>query len=282
MRNQPPLMDLREDRSPNADGALTWEPCCDCPGGGQFTASRKSGPGESPDAKHLCLGLLENLTDTDIGLLRNYAAYRLGRVGLGSCPGEDVLQDTFAAVLTGLSRERKGRHPRMTDLENKPAFLRYLKGVVNSMVEAERRKLEHRVVHRPLAGDPDGGAVKNGICLTAVVSPENDVELRTFRDEFFQRLRAKAPLRLRHLVDAWEEVFLWAEQIPLQGRRRRVRARLRSLSRQVLQEMNEHLARQTPPTEHAADAESASGRCVQPVPVAISPAAVRNLKQHYE
>jgi hypothetical protein len=147
----------------------------------------------------------------------------------------------------------------MTDLENKPAFLRYLKGVVNSMVEAERRKLEHRVVHRPLAGDPDVGGVKNGICLTAVVSPENDVELRTFRDEFFQRLRAKAPLRLRHLVDAWEEVFLWAEQIPLQGRRRRVRARLRSLSRQVLQEMNEHLTEPTHLGEPPAEVASASG-----------------------
>jgi hypothetical protein len=275
-------MDLQEDRSPNADGALTWEPCFDCPGRRQFTAFRKSGPGESPDAKNLCLGLLENLTAADIGLLRHYAAYRLGRIGLGSFPGEDVLQDTFAAVLTGLSREQEGRHPRMTDLENKPAFLRYLKGVVNSMVEAERRKQEHRVVHWPLACNPDAGDVRNGICLTAVVSPENDVELRMFRDEFFKRLKAKAPPGLRHLVDAWEEVFLWAEQIPLQGRRRRVRARLRSLSRQVLQEMNENLAKQTPPTEHAADVESASGGYVRPVRVAVSPAAVRDLKQRYE
>lgn len=189
------------------------------------------------DSSPICLHLVNSLSSDELVALRRYCGYRLARAGLNTQSAEDLVQDCMLAVLTGTECATLGRHPLNQHIESKSAFILYLKGVLNSLVEARRRRQEHSYAHVAMHEGDLTGDNFHELQIVGPVRPENDVFLRDFFREFFQVLRRKAPKHLQPLVEAWEPQCLTAERIPLANGWRRHRSELRGLSRAVLAEL---------------------------------------------
>ena len=181
-----------------------------------------------------CAELIENIASENLMPLRYYAAYRLQRVGLSGQGAEDLVHDAIAAILNGIRHKKRGRHPLEQDLKSAETFTRYLRGVVNSLVEAERRRREHSHIHVGMNEDFREDDCFLGTQLVAEVGPENDPAWRDFLDELFSRLRGRAPKHLLSMITGWQKESLWAVKIPLGPNCRRHRAELRKLAREIL------------------------------------------------
>jgi hypothetical protein len=178
---------------------------------------------------------MHRLTRTDVAGLASFASFRLTRVRLDPSAGEDLAQDALLAVLRGLESLSAGRHPRPIDLEDDSKFLDYLKGVIGSLVEAERRRWAHPFDHEPFdehshGDDPFPGRLGEG--------PQSELEFQDLRHAFFERLAQRTPDRLREMVLAWEKQGEDSDTIPLLGRHRRARKELRKLAVLVLKELS--------------------------------------------
>jgi hypothetical protein len=172
--------------------------------------------------------LMQELTGEDLADLARYAGYRLARVRLDPSEGEDFRQDALLAVLHGAQSISSGRHPRPVDLQNRSAFLDYLKGVIGSLVEAERRRLAHRFSHEPFAESV-------GYQPAAFYGHPIELEFNDLRIEFFKRLEQRVPGRLSRIVLTWKDQG--NDLIPLLGHHRRIRQQLKKLAAQVLRQL---------------------------------------------
>lgn len=87
---------------------------------------------------------MQVLTPKELLVLAGFASFRLAKVGLNPTGAEHIAQDALLAVLRGLESSTVGRYPRPCDLTDQSAFMDYLRGVIGSLVEAERRGREGR------------------------------------------------------------------------------------------------------------------------------------------
>ena len=87
----------------------------------------------------LCKVRLGEITDADIAALTEFAERRLVEIGASSSCGEDVTQRALHAVLHGLEKDQGGRKPRLVDVNDKTAFLNYLRGIVSSLLYSMTR-----------------------------------------------------------------------------------------------------------------------------------------------
>jgi hypothetical protein len=189
-------------------------------------------------ATDACLRLIDMLTRVDLADLAKFASFRLAKVGLIRLAGEDVVQDALLAVVRGAGAHSKGRHPRPVDVANSANFIDYLKGVIGSLVEAERRSRKHQCVHEPFE---EGFMAGEHFAMQArpAGSPLAELEFCDLRQQLFHRLEERVPHHLRGLVLVWREQWDFCDRIPLLGRHRRCRAELRQLAAQVLKELTE-------------------------------------------
>lgn len=174
----------------------------------------------------LCEARLGEITADDSAALTQFAECRLVEVGVPSQYGEDIAQRAFQAVLRGLETDQGGRKPRLVDIQNKPAFMNYMRGIINSLVYAFIQKRGFTAAGPGVDVPADPGTH----------SPAQQAELKDLSAQLFPRLRARAPQRLLRTIDAWESVFLESDRIPAPGHRRYVRE-IRNLAQQVLSEL---------------------------------------------
>lgn len=180
--------------------------------------------------------LLEQLAGAEFDRLKNHARYRLERVNLPTNRAEDLVQDAFLAILTGLGTKRVGRHPCDSDLASNAAFSLYVRGVINSLVEAVRRRREHAASHDPFTPNwcGDDEAVRQ---LPSTDNVLSDINLREELREFFKKLRSAAPNHLQPLIEEWEPHCLSTDRIPIPTGCRRHRLELRLLSKRLLNKL---------------------------------------------
>jgi hypothetical protein len=182
-----------------------------------------------PELQALCEARLQEFTRADIADLTEFAECRLVVLRASPSIGEDVTQRALQQVLRGLETDQGGRRPRLVDLQDKPAFLNYLRGVVSSLVFGMTSKVGFGAACALRDDDlaesnDDGGA------------SAKDAELNDLRDQLFTRLRARAPKRLLPTIAAREPVFAQSDRIPAAGQRSYVRE-VRDLAKEVLAEI---------------------------------------------
>jgi hypothetical protein len=184
-----------------------------------------------PELKALCEARLREFTRADSADLTEFAECRLIVRGASPCIGEDVTQRALQQVLQGLETDQGGRRPRLVDLEDKPAFLNYLRGAISSLVYGMTHKSGFGA-DCEMRGDGEDPAVcvdDGGVCAKGP-------ELNDLRVQLFARLRERAPKRLLPTIDAWESVFEHSDRIPAPGQRSYVRE-VRNLTKEVLSEI---------------------------------------------
>jgi len=179
----------------------------------------------NPENAGRCEARLGELTDADLTDLRYFAQKRLLRSGQAADLARDVVQTSLQSVIQGLEATDLGRRPRPEDTESKEAFANYLRGVVNSKVEALSRCRDFRVRQVAVVesaareGGSTVGEVDSGVVLTAPeISPGEQVGWEDYRTALFSRLRERAPQRLHRDIAKWEPVFLSSKSIPARGR----------------------------------------------------------------
>ena len=185
----------------------------------------------SPEMVALCRVRLAEITEADTNALTQFAECRLVAVGAPPSCGEDVTQRAFQALLMGLETDRGGRRPRLVDINNKPDFLNYMRGIISSLVYSMTRTTWFRVEAQIAGRDSDLPDLEKP-------TPAEHAELRDLGDELFPRLRARAPRRLLPTIEAWKDVFLESDRIPSQGQRKYAHE-VRVLARKILKEVGE-------------------------------------------
>jgi DNA-directed RNA polymerase specialized sigma24 family protein len=188
------------------------------------------GPEEKRNAR--CFDLLHQLQQSDVTQLRLYATWRLRRASLEAITGEDIVQDALSAVLRGLESLESGRHPSEDDLATQATFCNYLRGAINSIVEAKSRHFR-----RPTCIISLEDVVNATIEIPIHSSPAEEIQIKNLREELFRRLERKAPKQLRSTLSAWAKQSAWADKIPLGTGCRRHRAELRRLAAQIMSEL---------------------------------------------
>lgn len=183
----------------------------------------------SPEMVAICESRLAEITDADTNALTQFAESRLAADGASRSYGEDAVQRAFQVVLRGLETDQGGRRPRLVDINDKPAFLNYMRGVISSVVYKMTRSRGFQVGQECMADNTNSPDLEGR-------SPAQQAELKDLSAQLFPRLRARAPRHLLPTIDAWERVFLESDRIPPLGRRAHVRE-VRDLAQQVLTEI---------------------------------------------
>src|SRR5262249_16321446 len=124
---------------------------------------------------------------------------------------------------------RHGRHPREADLTDRSSFIRYLKGVICSLVEGLWRSYENRFTFVSLESETLGA----GGLTSHESAPGEDLAQQPFA-----KLPKKAPRRLLPTIRQWAAHWRECEVIPLAGKHRRHRQELRALAIKVLKEVS--------------------------------------------
>lgn len=185
---------------------------------------------ECLEIRKLTEARLNELQTADITNLTEFAERRLSAMGLNPVTGADVTQRALAAILQGLESDQRGRVPRLVNIESKDAFLNYVRGAISSGIEAMSRKPQFRVEHEPWQDGHAGSTDPHSLSPAAVA------QLSDLKAQLFQRLRARAPSRLRPTIDAWESVFLHSDRIPAPGHRRYV-GEVKNLARKIVTDL---------------------------------------------
>jgi hypothetical protein len=181
----------------------------------------------SPAITALCKLRLGEISDVDIADLTEFAEWCLVVRGASPFLGDDVVQRAFLAVLKGLKTDQGGRKPRLVDLQDKAAFVNYLRGAVSSIAYNTTRTSEFRVSHKPWYDE------MTGVPEDDEDSPARAAEWADLISQLFPRLRAQAPRRLIPTINKWEPVFRHSDRIPAPGHRRYVRE-VRDLAQKIL------------------------------------------------
>ena len=143
-----------------------------------------------------------------------------------------MTQRALQLVLQGLETDQGGRRPRLVDLDNKPEFLNYLRGIISSLIYGMTRKSGFGAECMLHEDDEERAALMNDGGASA-----QDAEWNDLRDQLFPRLRAQAPKRLLPTIDAWEAVFIHSDRIPA-PKKRKYAWEIRNLAQKVLSEVD--------------------------------------------
>ena len=187
--------------------------------------------------------LLFALEDRHFKDLAAFAAWQLG-VGCrhpGAArelllkDGADLLHDCFEAILAGLREPTCGRHPGPMDVKNMSTFLHFMRNVIRSVryhqaVSAASRS--NLVVAVPNLRDYEG---------FARTSPEEDVELRDLRDEFFSALRRELDDSQQYatVLETWHANFFRIERLIELGLSAKDAWKLRQKARRLYRQLSE-------------------------------------------
>jgi hypothetical protein len=189
----------------------------------------------------LAIERLNQLTSADLTRLTDFAESRLGRLHGGRMSAEDALHKALHSIVRGTGKRKSGRRPRVEDLRTKNAFLNYIRSATNSVIEAAQRKRELLFIHESIHQARNSEEKGTTILFAAVQDPDADTALVDFKAELFSRIRQRAPQRLQHAIDEWEQGFFWTDGMP-----RSVaiwdRAQLRKLAARVFKEIARDLA----------------------------------------
>lgn len=183
----------------------------------------------SPEFRIRCDLRLGELVQSDLVNLAQFAECRLAAQGLNPSAGEDVSQRALMAIMRGLRTDQGGRVPRLVDMENKEAFLNFIRGAISSIIHSMTCKREARTTHTPL--DTLAYAIAD-----ARPNPEKAVELNDLKARLFPQLRTRAPQRLRRTIDAWEPIFTESDRIPAAGHRSYVKE-VQHLAKEIVSEL---------------------------------------------
>ena len=117
--------------------------------------------------------------------------------------GADLLHDAFEDILVGLRDPNCGRHPSPSDVKDMNAFHRFLRGTI--------RSVRYQQASTAAARSEVLVALLNPGNYEAVArpNPEEDVELRDLRDEFFIALREELenPCQYAAVLEEWQQHF---------------------------------------------------------------------------
>lgn len=149
--------------------------------------------------------------------------------------GADLLHDCFEAILAGLRDPTCGRHPGSMDVKNMSTFLHFMRNVIRSVR-----------YHQAVSAASKGNlvvAVPNlrGYEGFARTAPEEDVELRDLRDEFFAILRRELddPAKYATILEAWHANFFRIERLTQLGLSAKDAWKLRQKARRLYRQLSE-------------------------------------------
>lgn len=183
-----------------------------------------------PGSVRLCELRLGEITRADTASLTEFAECRLAALGGSPSGAADVAQRAFLVVLKGLEMDQGGRKPRLVDVQDKPAFMNYLRGVVSSIAEAMTRR-RRLIVKQKQWDDNQPCPERSG------ESPSQGAEMSDLEHKLFERLRERAPQRLMPTIDQWETIFRHSDRIPAVCGRRKYVSEVRHLAREILSEL---------------------------------------------
>ena len=112
----------------------------------------------------------------------------MAHFGLNFEDALDLYQQAVYAIL-------HGRNPNSADLADRDAFLNYIRGAINSVVEGWARTFRR-----------EGKKNCSLDLIPELVAPvDTNVEFSDLKEQLFARLRRRAPARLLPTIDAWEK-----------------------------------------------------------------------------
>ena len=156
--------------------------------------------------------------------------------------GADLLHDAFEDILVGLRDLDRGRHPRPADVKDMKAFHRFLRGAIRSVryQQASTAAAQSEVLI----------ALPNPENCEAVarLNPEEDVELRDLRDEFFIALREELedPGQYEAVLEEWQQHFFTVKRLTELGLNYKDAWKLRQKARRLYRQLCEPVPK--PPT----------------------------------
>jgi DNA-directed RNA polymerase specialized sigma24 family protein len=183
---------------------------------------------------------LNQLTQTDLNKLEDFAERRMGGLPRARVAAEDVVQKALLAIIRGTRKGGGGRRPPGEAVRNKDAFLHYVRSAINSVVEATRRPRELRFIHETIDRPMDPESHERVIVPAALPSPDTDPAMLDLKQELFSRLRKMASARLLPTIAEWEKTFFWATQVPVRKDRHH-RDQVRLLAMRVLRQIERDL-----------------------------------------
>ena len=201
---------------------------------------KKPFPRRHGQVRALTTHQLNQLTQTDLNKLAEFAEHRMGGLPRARFAAEDVVQKALLAIIRGTRRGGEGRRPSQEAVRNKDAFLHYVRSAINSVVEAMRRPQELRFIHETMDRQKDPESHERVIVPAAPPSPDTDPAMADLKQELFTKLRKIAPARLLPTIAEWEKTFFWATQVPV-GKDRHHRDQVRLLAMRVLRQIERDL-----------------------------------------
>ena len=123
--------------------------------------------------------------------------------------GADLLHDAFETVLAGLREPSGGRHPRAADVRDLGTFLRYLRTVIRSI------RYRQAATAAAAATVVEVTPTAEVLTVQATVKPEEDAELRDFKEAFFVALRHEQddPAQYAVVLETWRQEFFTLERL---------------------------------------------------------------------
>ena len=180
----------------------------------------------SPDAQLLCQARLGELSESDFTGLERFAQWLLdARLLVGVAA--DVTHSAVESLQLGMATDR-GRKPRPVDLTDRPAFLRYMRGVVASKVDAASRRNENVPPVVELSND----------MVVDENTPAKNAELADIKVHLFEQLRERAHWKLLPTIEAWEKVFEGSDRIPAVNGHRQYVIEVRILAQEIVGELD--------------------------------------------
>ena len=173
---------------------------------------------------------LGEITKADITRFTEFAEFRLRRINIPISLGEDMVLLSLFCILKGVGT-KNGRRPKDRDVVDQPAFQNYVRGVINSKIDATRR--ERHKKHRHLEVPLDD-AVE---VATTQLNPAEEAEINDLKSEIFKRLQQRAPARLLPTIAAWEAVFASSDRIPAVNGKRKYVMEVRKLAQVIMKEL---------------------------------------------
>jgi DNA-directed RNA polymerase specialized sigma24 family protein len=188
---------------------------------------------DGDDTRRQTVERLERIAEVMPDLLA-FATARLGRLGLSAHLAEDLVAHAIERIVVGMDSLTEGRRPKPEDLISDEAWTNYLKGAINSVLEAWTRKRKRSGLEQ---ASPFEDNTTPARALTAPsLAVDREVERTDYQQVFIGRMRRLAPAHLQATIDQWSLDF-WSGGIPVvtsHDDRRQVQA----LARTVYAELN--------------------------------------------
>lgn len=184
---------------------------------------------------------LIELTGADLKSFEEFADRRMDWLPRARVSAEDIVQKALLSIIRGATPGAKGRLPQRVSVITKQAFMHYVRSVINSVIDATKRKRELLFIHETINWDKDSESQEPVIILRALTNPDGDPSLVDLKIELFARLRDNAPAQLEPTIAEWEKTFFWATHVPVPQKRQH-QDEVRRLAMRILQKIARDLA----------------------------------------